>query len=376
VRVLVLSTHVPFPPVGGGRMRTYELVRALAAAHDVTLVGFSYGEPHLVPPFQVEVVAVPWRWPDAYTAMEEGESTATEKLAAGREPWFSSILDSEEMERTLRRLAPGFDLVLVEEADMGRFVGCLPAGLPVVLDLQNVYSAMGGDDEERTLDYERALVGSSALCLTCSELDASLARNLLGAARVEVVPNGVDTSFFVPGDALPDAGSLLFTGSMDYRPNVDAVRWFAAEILPLLPDARFDVVGAKPTEEVLSLRSERVIVHGAVPDVRPYLARTEQVVVPLLDGGGTRLKILEAAAAGKAIVTTSVGVAGLDFAPGEELLVADTADEFARAVRTLAGDLVLRDELGRSARGRALDYDWDDIGSRFRGLLSSVAALA
>jgi glycosyltransferase involved in cell wall biosynthesis len=376
VRILVLSTHVPFPPVGGGRMRTYQLVRALAAAHEVTLVGFIYDGPAIEPPFQIEVVAVPWRRPEAYAAMDAGDAAATVKLAAGPEPWFSSVLESEEMERTLRRLTPGFDLVVSEEADMGRFLGCLPARVPVIVDLQNVYSAMGGGDEERTLDHERAVVGSSALCLTCSEVDASLARDLLGAATVEVVPNGVDTSFFVPSDELPDAGSLLFTGTMDYRPNVDAARWFTGEILPRLPDARFDVVGADPTEEVLSLRSERVIVHGAVPDVRPYLARAEQVVVPLLDGGGTRLKILEAAAAGKPIVTTSVGVAGLDFAPGEELLVADTAAEFAHAVSTLAGDPAFRKELGRSARRRALDYDWDDIGSRFRGLVECVAALA
>jgi glycosyltransferase involved in cell wall biosynthesis len=197
----------------------------------------------------------------------------------------------------------------------------------------------------------------------------------LGAKNVEVVPNGVDTSFFTPGDYAATQPYLLYTGLMSYEPNVGAVRHFVAEVLPLIrqeiPNAAFHIVGARPTEEVQALASESVIVHGSVPDMRPYFDAAMAVVVPLLEGGGTRLKILEAAASGKAIVSTSLGAEGLSLRHDEDLLIADSALEFAAAVIRLCKDAGLRWRLGQQARSASLEYDWKRIGARFRRVVES-----
>jgi glycosyltransferase involved in cell wall biosynthesis len=235
-------------------------------------------------------------------------------------------------------------------------------------------------EADRSLRFERDAAARCDLCLTVSEDEAEAARTLLEAGRVRVLPNGVDTEFFTPARGGTVDRSLLFTGLMNYEPNVEAVGFFCGEVLPLIvreaPGTMFHVVGSKPADEVLALRSERVIVHGFVPDTRPYFRDAETVVVPLLHGGGTRLKILEAAACGKPIVTTTLGVEGLDFRPGEDLLVADSAGEFVEAVLALGGDEGLRRRLGRNARAVALGYDWGIIGDRLGRIVDELFSSA
>jgi polysaccharide biosynthesis protein PslH len=387
VRILVVSPDLPFPPVSGSETRTYELVRALAQRHEVVFVGFSWGgEPAARPPFPVRVVDVRWDWPPLYREMNWGSAAsareAAELLASeGREPWLVSMYESERMEQALRVVAQEpIDLALVEQTPAARFLSALPDDVPAVVDFHNVHSLIAlrsaertsapADEQEakRTLRFERSLAARCDLCVTVSEPEAAAARALLGFDSVEVVPNGVDTSFFTPTGEGFLPGYLLFTGLMNYGPNVEAVRYFADEILPLvranLPDAELHVVGAKPGEEVLALESEALVVHGRVADMRPFYSRAETVVVPLLSGGGTRVKILEAAAAAKPIVTTSLGMEGLSFVPGRDLVVADSPTEFAAAVRRLAGDRERRAALGRNARRVAESYDWRPIGDR------------
>src|SRR5262249_2019959 len=220
----------------------------------------------------------------------------------------------------------------------------------------------------RTLRFEQDAVSHCDLCLAVSEAEAVAARALLGAECIRVLPNGVDTAFFTPMRNGTVDGYLLFTGFMSYPPNVEPVQYFCLEALPLIvshaPRTMLHVVGSKPADGVLALGSERVVIHGSVPDTRPFFRDAEAVVVPLLHGGGTRLKILEAASCGKPIVTTSLGVEGLDFSPGEDLLVADTAADFAASVLSLSVDEGLRRRLGERARSVALRYDWRIIGER------------
>jgi glycosyltransferase involved in cell wall biosynthesis len=392
----MISPEIPFPPVGGGRSRTYHLLRALAARHEVTLVGFTYEDAPEAAPYRVRVVAVPWEWPRLYRQMREGDEPASRSayetlVNETAEPWFVSCVDSPVMEATLRRLAEdGFDLVWLEHTSMARFLPCFPTDLPKVLDLVDVHAQMarrgaedgpGSEESEarqeadRTLRFERAVASQCTVCLACSGSEAAAMRTLLGIDHVRVVPNGVDTSFFTPSDGPPTDGFLLFTGTMSYEPNIEAVEHCARLILPAIreeiPYARLHIVGADPTEQVRRLACEGVIVRGRVPDMRPYYQRAQVVVVPLCRGGGTRLKILEAAACGKAIVTTSIGVEGLDFEPGEDLDVADGAAEFARTIVALARDEARRSELGRRARLVSLKYDWADIGTELCELVES-----
>jgi polysaccharide biosynthesis protein PslH len=172
-----------------------------------------------------------------------------------------------------------------------------------------------------------------------------------------------------------EEGSLLFTGRMNYPPNIDAACFFAQEILPLVravaPHARFHIVGADPAPEVRALASEAIVVHGRVTDVRPFLANSEVVVVPVRRGGGTRLKVLEAAASGKPIVSTGLGVEGLDLG-SDDVLIADDAVGFADAIVSLLGNPNTRRALGSRARLAAGPYQWSAIGEEFRRILEQL----
>jgi len=187
---------------------------------------------------------------------------------------------------------------------------------------------------------------------------------MVPSARVSIVENGVDTEEYeVSPDEHRDR-SVAFTGSLGYRPNADGVTYFLDEVWSLVrqavPDAVCVIVGRDPFPSLLARRGrDGVVVTGPVEDVRPYLASAGAVVVPLRAGGGTRLKILEAMATGCGIVSTRVGAEGLDLQDGYELLLADSAHEFARATIELLTNRSLRRRLGKAARHRAEErYDW------------------
>jgi sugar transferase (PEP-CTERM/EpsH1 system associated) len=404
MKILIVSSAIPFPPLGGGQLRTYHLTRALAAVHEVTLAGFTFeardqGEIDRAAQC-VRIVAVPWCWPRLYRQMtdvdEPAAASAAEILADdGHEPWFVSFYESPRMEEELRTLAEeGFDLVVFEGTDMARFLPLFNHSCAKILDFMDVHSQMElrattskvGDERirarreaERTLRFERQMARQCALCLTCSEPEAVAARTLLEVERVAVVPNGVDTHYFRPMDVpRNETPTIVFTGMMNYPPNIEAVRHFAHDILPLvadaLPEVTFHIVGASPATEVRSLANERIVVHGGVEDMRPYLAAAEVVVVPILSGGGTRLKVLEAAASGKAIVSTSLGAEGLDFRAPQDLIIADSPRSFADAVIAVVTDEPMRRQLQFNARQASLAYDWQKIGQRLMSTLGAMAA--
>jgi glycosyltransferase involved in cell wall biosynthesis len=206
-----------------------------------------------------------------------------------------------------------------------------------------------------------------------SEADASALRSLVTDLDPVVIPNGVDIAHYAAdlGTVGLQAQALVFTGKMDFRPNVDAVLWFAEEVLPLLGDAEteahFYIVGQKPHERLRRLSGSRnLTITGWVEDPRPYIAEAAVYVVPLRMGGGTRLKILEAMAMGKAMVSTSLGCEGFPVTDGRELLIRDTPQGFALAVTQLLNDPVLRSELGTCALEFVqARYGWDAIVPRF-----------
>jgi glycosyltransferase involved in cell wall biosynthesis len=226
--------------------------------------------------------------------------------------------------------------------------------------------------------YEAMVCRLADQVVAVSEADEAALQRLVPGLEVTVVPNGVDTEFY--NDQFPmindqsksghwdlDIGhcSLVFTGKMDFRPNVDAVLWFCQEVLPLvqrrMPDVRFYIVGQSPHRRVLRLANDpAVTITGYVDDVRPYIAGACVYVIPLRMGGGTRLKVLEAMAMGKPIVSTSLGCEGFEgLVPGRELSVADTPKEFARQVIELLGDAFRRENLGHAARRFVEEqYDW------------------
>ena len=196
---------------------------------------------------------------------------------------------------------------------------------------------------------------------------------------VDVVPNGADFAAFTPAPPLESPPTAIFTGTLSHPPNVYGAIWFVREVWPLvrerLPDARFRIVGRDPAPALRALAgADGVELVGAVPDIRPCFAASTIAVVPLHDGGGTRLKIAEALACGRAVVSTSVGAEGLDLEPGRHLLVEDGAQAFAAATVRALTDRELRARLAADGREEARRrFDWPALGDRFADVLERAA---
>ena len=227
------------------------------------------------------------------------------------------------------------------------------------------------------LRYEQKMVQRFDHVIAVSEHDKKLMRVWVDPARITVVPTGVDTAQFCPS---PQPGQekplVMFVGAMDWEPNVDAAKYFCAEIWPLVlasvPEAKFRIVGRNPDRRVQALTGSSVEVTGRVPSVVEHLREAAVVVVPLRVGGGTRLKIYEAMAVGKAVVSTTVGAEGLDVHDGRDMILADSPVRFAEAVTTLLSDADLRSRQGQTAAELAANYGWPRIARQFGEVLQGL----
>jgi len=218
------------------------------------------------------------------------------------------------------------------------------------------------------------------LVLATSARDRHMFERELGLRRVAVVPNGIDLTEFAPSTRAPAPDTILFSGLMSYFPNQQAVRWFLRDVFPTVlrgrPGARLVVAGADPPRWLTALAGPNLEVTGRVPDIRPFVARASVVVAPLMIGGGTRVKILEALAMARPMVSTSIGAEGLDLAHGTSALLADDAAGFADAILTVLGDPRLADQLGSCGRLHVTEhFDWNRIGEEARTLLASGIGL-
>jgi glycosyltransferase involved in cell wall biosynthesis len=218
--------------------------------------------------------------------------------------------------------------------------------------------------------------------LAVSEADRDMFERLYPSALrhpARVIPTGVDTSFFTAVPSAGDSRTLVFTGSMDWLPNEDAMTWFCRDILPDVrarePNTSLVIVGRAPTPAVQRLAGDSgITVTGRVEDVRPYVNDSAVYVVPLRIGGGTRLKIFEAMAMGKAVVSTTVGAEGLPVTPGRDVLIADEPRQFADAIVALLRNVDLRRALERTARALVVErYDWSAVAGELEDALIRTA---
>ncbi len=257
----------------------------------------------------------------------------------------------------------------------------------------NLYRRVGNAPKRRTHSFQNAREVSklqtiekrfllmAQYSLFVSELDMNAARRLAPRARMGVIPNAADLSYFTPNGMTSEGNTLLFAGTLAYRPNIEAAQLLTREILPRvrasIPDARLEIVGYKPDEAVLALQSEHVRVIPNVPDMRPFLERAAVCVVPLLSGSGTRIKIIEAWAMRKAVVSTRIGAEGLDAVDGEHLLLADTSDAFADKVVSLLRNPAKRCELGSKGRKLAeIKYSLQAAAAQLNALYSTLVESA
>jgi glycosyltransferase involved in cell wall biosynthesis len=236
----------------------------------------------------------------------------------------------------------------------------------------------------KMLSYERATVGRFDHVIAVSDNDHRLMSAMIDPSRISVVPTGVDLSLYQSGCEEPQAIGdrepvVVFVGSMDWEANVDAVDYFCREIWPAVkravPGARFRIVGRNPHPRVKRLECESIEVTGTVSSVIGHYREASLNVVPLRVGGGTRLKIYEAMAMGKATVSTSIGAEGLDVNDGSDILIADSSEKFSNAIIALLNDERLRREVEKAAAVQAARFDWSVIGERFEDVLDRVAGM-
>ena len=374
MNLLIVCQHFP-DCSSGARTRNYHNVRALTREHDVSLLVLTKTsnekrEEH--PPQGLKL--------QRYAEVALGQVFRPKKrlkqvfwILRGRSPLLES-LRLKEIQEALDALfaKQHYDIVLFESALMAAEYR-LPTSTQVIIDEHNLeYELL-----YRTYQCGRSLIrrwyswwesrqvrsaelrrcSQSCGVLVTSAREASLLKSSLPNATVYVVPNGVDLENACDAHSARELDDrIVFVGSMEYYPNVDAVLHFASECWPLIrsnaPRVTWTIVGRDPPSSVLKLgKVPGITVTGTVPDVRPYLAAATVAIAPLRIGGGTRLKILEAFAMSKAVVSTSLGCEGLDVIPGKHLIVADQPEAFAQCVVDLLQDKDKRAALGSAGRG-------------------------
>ena len=415
MNLLFLTPQLPHPPRQGTAIRNWGLIKSLAAGarHTMTLFTFAAEADPITPELRAACAHIE-------TVPPPNRRTA-DRL---RDLFFSPLpdlahrLSSPAFAARLEALLQSqqFDAIFCEGLELAPFLFRIPhSTFRIVFDAHNAETVLQRRAFENDIRSPRrwpaalySLVQSRRLArfeaevcrradhVTCvSAEDAAALRALAPTSQPVIVPNGIFLSEY--GDLTPPGASrhpplpfrdregrrgvrsLVFTGKMDYRPNVDAVTWFAREIFPLirqeLPTVEFVIVGQMPTAAVLKLRAlEGVFVTGAVDDVRPHIAGAAVYVAPLRMGGGTRFKLLEAMALRRAIVSTPIGAEGFAAQSGRELMIADSARDFARAVNALLRDDAKRVAMAEAGYEFVKKYDWERIVPEVERLISLTTA--
>lgn len=410
MKILWLSHLVPYPPKGGVLQRSYNMLKEAAKGNVIDLA--SLVQPRLVKSM----------YPDLETGLSDAtnnlgrlcrrvtfvdipaESTSISRYRAvlssltKRSSYSNQWLWNPQFAKLVNRWLADeqYDLVHIDTLGLCQYYGA-DVTVPATLNHHNIESHMMRRRAEketnllkkafeirewrRLYEEEHGVLTRVHTHLVCSTLDAQRLFEIDDSCKVEVIPNGVDIEYFSPGSE--DEGqqrSLIFVGGLNWYPNRSAMLWFTRKVWPSLraqcSSVRLDIVGAEPPRELLELaeKDERVKVHGFVDDVRPLIARASIYVCPIFDGGGTKLKVLDAFAMGKAVVAHPVACEGIDVTPGENVLFAQDAAEFESTVMTLLAAPEERGRLGAAARALVeRQYSYSAIGGELRSVFEETA---
>jgi sugar transferase (PEP-CTERM/EpsH1 system associated) len=389
--VLQFAPKVVWPLDTGAKLRNFHLARVLAQRAHVTLLAFSDPDYYLVTrdPYQ-HVTAV----------VRDNAYTFSKVVRGGLGPTPLPVLNytTKRMKEALAHMLSGsdFDLIQVESIHLMAYLPIIRASPKkplAICDWHNIeselmqrYSERDGSSLRKVyagrtarlmIEFERRAAREFDAHVVVSERDAARLRALNPAARIFVIENGVDTAFYsdedldhaggLPG-ATPLRNRIVFVGSMDYHANIDGAVNFGREVWPCVraqhPDLIYTIVGRDPAAEVRALaKMPGVEVTGTVADVRPFYRAALAAVAPLNIGGGSRLKILEAMAAGIPVVSTTLGAEGLAVQPGENILIADTNEQLAETINSLLKNESQRRHLKRGGRALISErYDWSRLG--------------
>jgi glycosyltransferase involved in cell wall biosynthesis len=411
MQMLWFSHVIPYPPKAGVLLRAYYLLKSIAERHTVDLVAF----------IQRPLLNTYFSSPDAGLAECQRalgqfcRSVTFLPIASIERPlgkartalaglllkdcymvrWLQSAAATQELSRLAHQHA--YDLVHFDVISLAPYRALFPQ-IPATLGYHNIESHMllrraakdhnwlrrlyFWQEGKRLAHYERRVADAFAGHITCSELDSARLRELVPGVEPTSIPNGVDVDYFAPLHGSTRRHSLIFVGTLTWYPNVDAALFLLHEIWPqlkaLVPDATLDIVGAGAPPKLVELadKLEGVILHGFVPDIRPLVDTTALFVCPIRDGGGTKLKILDAFAMGKCVVAHPIACEGIDIVDGVNVVMAESAGDFARQLAALLDDDGRRARIGAAARELVVSrYAFDDIGRRLEQYLQALGSV-
>ncbi len=406
MKLLLVTPQAPYPPRQGTTIRNFNLIRGLAAHHQIDLLTF------LAPGEAIDADSPLHRYCARIASVAQPVRSTAQRIRAtltSLTPDMGLRLESAEMHSLITRWAQEtrYDAVQIEGIELAQYGRAVagrrrdPRRPALIFDNHNceyllqqrnaftdlrlprrwaaaAYSLVQWQKLRR---YEAAALRDADAVVAVSEADRAALLALGISTPITVVSNGIDLDEYQPAPRPASTSrTLVFTGKMDYRPNIDAVLWFAQSVLPSIlaraPDARFQIVGMNPHPRLDVLRSHPSIeITGAVTDTRPYIHNAAAYIIPMRVGGGTRFKALEAMACGAAIVSTRLGVEGIGVRNEAEVLLADAPEAFAQAVLRLLDDAdgALHHKLG--AQGRRFveqHYGWAQIIPKLEAVLSKA----
>jgi glycosyltransferase involved in cell wall biosynthesis len=393
MRLLVLCNVVPYPPHGGVHTRVFNIIQRVARRHDVTLGCHSWGEEDEAGAAWLTRNGIRTVTAPVHAANWRHAMPAVRAILAGLPPEISQY-QTRELHALVAR--ERFDVLQIEETLLAPYATSLPrhGDTRTLLVLHNVHfvqeqriaalETRRRDRLWRRLNatmmrrYEPAVAARFDRLISVSDADRALLRDATAGLTIDVLPNGVDAGALRPLPEPVQRRGIVFVGTLNYRPCIDAVLWLVAAIMPILrrhlPDLELWIVGKQPPPEVLALAGAGIFVTGYVADVTPYYLRNAVAVVPIRAGGGSRLKILEAMAFGRPVVSTTIGAEGLDVTHRKDIIVADDAESFAAGVLHLLTGATLTGEAPTPAPWRAIAsnarqfvaarHDWDAIAAR------------
>lgn len=410
MKILWLSHLIPYPPKGGVLQRSYNLVRQVAKKHQLDLLAFN--QKNLIQPL--------------FADYEEGLKEATRELSTfcnrfqylpipcdqhpfgktllalkslfTKAPYTTNWLQSLAMEQTLKAwlTSEDYDLIHFDTISLAPYLRHIE-DKATSLDHHNIESKMllrRVDHEsnffkklyffqegKRLENYEKVVCPKFDLNITCSELDSTLLNKAIANLLVEEIPNGVDIEYFKADSDDTDANRLAFAGTMNYYPNIEAINWFIdnvwQQLKEIVPDVQFDLIGANPPQNFIELSKQdpQFKTHGFVQDVRPFLSRASLYVCPIQDGGGTKLKILDALAMSKAIICHPEAAEGIHVTNKKNIVFAQSAAEYLEKIPVLLKDRSQRIALGKEARALVLaEYAYEMIGSKLSLAFENIVA--
>jgi len=399
--ILWLSHFVPYPPVGGCFQRSYSLIKEVARKNNVYLVALKHKE-STHPKYEIKKAREELEKFCSKVFITEISSFSVLNLYLlafksifSMDPLTVNLFKTDQMHNLVKKLTKDikFDIAHFDTISLVEYFHDT-VDIPKFLCHHNIESFMMkrriknekcllkklylNIESYKLLQYEKKYCHKFLLNIVVSEDDKILLNKISPSSRIEVVENGVDVNYFLPKDNHINTNKLIFAGRLDQYSNRDAILHFCMNVWPLIkerfPEMRFSIIGNNPPPKLLEIakKDERIEILGYVDDVRPFFAKATISVCPLRDGGGTRLKILDAMAMGMPIISTNIGCEGIDVTTGENVLIANTSEDFVECIEKITINYNLRKNLSIFARRTAENkYSWNIIGEKLSNYFSN-----